>query len=987
MKIKNKLLITLGASTIALTLASCGNDKVNQVVPYGSLNDLLSNTVATANNDQKITLNQYYTKLRSKGYDLVSSQINKALYLDEFKALKNMLNAPSIESLANKEETIKALQINEKFEDGSEKVIYEIDADKYLELREQLLETINSSLGSAILGTANYESVAKLTETELNTKLSTFIDNEAILGVSLTKEDIKWITKDNNDYILDKDSKLIQFETSTINKLETLVDSYLLTEAEKLSSKKGLASIVNMPTVYDEEKETDVKNTRQYFEDEDIKEKYDSTYKTYGTYKAITIKFNTLKEAREAINKVSATGKISKDPIEAKEQYLAIYNEYYSFKENITEPISYRVLKTVNELDDLNEVVSNYILDTLEDYEFFTEPRNLEDSYYLVFKFDTEYVVHGEKANEQVEFSKLSDADKEKYTKLIKEDILKDNAVGYASANKKELLKDAELEIYDPLFETKFYYSNSDDYERITSTVSNTYSVIFKTNNYEYSVEDFYKEASNKYASDILTEYFTLDYSYKYYDNYVNNHYIDKDLHDNNVDKLNEDIKSFEAGNATQYPKNCGLATYLTGTYGYDNKDDVIKYYYDATQARSTYLDKKVYLEWVDADHKVTEAAQNGFLNQLLAKGNEYYTNIFDINLDHILINIDDDGDGSPDDPDEFLRKYPLVAEEFKEAVTELAKVIYTEAISDEYKDNTLYKTLTYIKSEYEAGAKLKSNPNKTWNDYKKFNFLLTVEQLASSSNITESSVNNFVTPFADYVKNIYKLASASNQSSSASSSYTNGVFYFVYKAEDGTTTGHVASTAEQVSLVTYDSLCKTSFGYHMIVLNSYKQPSTTKSTESSDTIGAGSNLQINLQKYTDDDDVEHVTYATMNYYNDEAAEANFNQLFIYYVQKANGDSSSLESTIATLMGRMFDNVISIYQGSTFQNYLLLKTLDIKLADLTINSYKLSDLFINGKIKQLENNLTTYGKYPEYEDWFINSAEDLAKWARPDLLK
>ena len=81
MKIKNKLLITLGASTIALTLASCGNDKVNQVVPYGSLNDLLSNTVATANNDQKITLNQYYTKLRSKGYDLVSSQINKALLI------------------------------------------------------------------------------------------------------------------------------------------------------------------------------------------------------------------------------------------------------------------------------------------------------------------------------------------------------------------------------------------------------------------------------------------------------------------------------------------------------------------------------------------------------------------------------------------------------------------------------------------------------------------------------------------------------------------------------------------------------------------------------------------------------------------------------------------------------------------------------------------------------------------------------------------
>ena len=988
MKIKNKVLVTLSASLVTLTLASCGGDKVNQVVPYGSLNVSLDKAVATANNDQKITLNQYYTKLRSKSYDIVSSQINKALYLNEFNALKNMLASPSLEALKDKEASVNALKIVEKFEDKDEKVLYDITPEKYLELREKLLETINSSLGSAILGTANEESVAKLSETDLNTKLLTFIDNQAVNGVSLTKEDIKWITKDNNDYILDKDSKLIQFETSTINKLETLVDSYLLSEAEKLSSKKGLAKIVNMQTVYDKEKETNVKNTRQYFEDDDLKAKYDQTYKTYGTYQAITIKFNTLKEAIEAINKVSTTGRLSNDPVEAKEQYIAIYNDYYSFKENITAPITYRVSKIVNELSDLNSSVSDMILNTLEDNEFFVEPRNLNDSYYLIFKFDTNYTVHGEKANEQVEFNKLSDTDKEKYTELLKEDILNENAVSYASENKKNLLADAKLEIYDPLFETKFYYANPDDYTRITSTVSNTYSAIFKTSNYEYTVEDFYKEASNKYASDILTEYFTLDYTYKYYDTYVNDHYIDKNLHSTNSDKLDEDIKKFEAGNATEYPANVGLQVYLTGTYGYDNKEDVLKYYYDATQARTTYLNKKVYLEWTNDEHNVTDIAKTGFLTQLLEKGNENYKNIFDINLDHILINIDDDGDGSPDDPDEFLRKYPNVADEFKEAVTALAKALYLDAINAEYKDNTLYKTLTHIKSEYEAGAQLKSDPTKTWNDFKKFNFLLTVEQLASSSNITETSVNNFVVPFADYVKNVYKLASSSNTDTSASSSYTNGIFYFVYPSQDGGVTGHTASTAEQANLVTYDALCKTSFGYHMLVLNSYSKPRSTKSSASSDSIGAGKDIQINLQKYTDEDDVEHTTYVKMDYYNeDETEKANFNQLFIYYVQKANGDSSSLESTIATLMGRMFDNVISNYQGTTFQNYLLLKTLDIKVTDEAVNGYKLNSLFITGKVKQYENNLTTYGKYPEYESWFVNSSEDLAKWARPDLLK
>ena len=983
MKMNKKLLVLLSASTVALTLASCGSEAVNQVVPYGSLAQALDKNVATANNDLSMTLKQYYNRLRSKGYDVFTSKVNQALYKNEFEALKNVLAAKSLDALGDKKEaTVKALTLIDEHDEK----LFEVTAEKYVELRQKLLESINTSLGSAVFGSASEETITNMTEKERNKKIAQFVDTQAQSGVAITADDIKWFGKANANYELDADSKLIQFEDSTITKLSNTVETYLLSQAEKLSAKQGLIKVADKEYVYDEDKEDDVKNTNYVFEEDDIKSTYNSTYKTYGTYNAISIKFNTLKEAMNAINKVSTTGKLSNDKDEAKAQYIAIYNDYYAFKEEISAPISYKVNKKVNELSDLNSNVATLIKDTLEDNEYLVEPRNMGDSYFLVYKFDTEYEIHGDEASEEVEFAKLSDADKAKYTALVKEDILDSSASAYVSTNKQTLLKESNLEIYDPLFETKFYYSNSDDYERITTTVSQTYDLIFKTSNFEYSIQDFYKDASDKYGSSILTDHFTLEYTYSYYDTYVNDYYIAKDLHDTNVEKLDADIETFKAGNATAYPANSGLEVYLLGTYGYDNKEDVIKYYYDAAQARTTYTAKKVYTEWGNDENSIVDSAKTGFLSKLLETGNNYYSKIFDINLDHILINIDDDGDGSPDDPTEFINKYPESAEAFKAAVVELAKAIYLEAINDEYDDNSLYKILTHIKSEFEHGAALKSDPTKTWDDFKTFNFQLTVEQLASSSNITESSVSNYVEPFKKYVENMYKLVSVDSGESKANTNYDDGIFYFVYNDQEGNLTGHTASTVEQADLVTYDSLCQTSFGYHMLVLNSYSKPRSTKSTKSGDSTGSLANIKVTLHKYTDSDDVEHNIYVTTDAYNEDSeSSASFNQFFIYYVQKQNGDSSSLESTITTILGRMFDQAISTFSSTNFQNYLLFKTLNIKVAN--IENFGLKELYVNAAINYCEHTLISYDEESDYVDWLIVNDEDLAVWARPDAKK
>lgn len=980
MKLNKKILFGLSLGLAGIALASCSTEKYNQVVPYGTLEGSFDTKIATANGDLSMNLKQYYSRLRNAGYDVVENAINKQLFKAELACYKDMLFAKTINELQDKENTLKTLALTK-----DNVKLYEITDEKYAELREELLEEVNTSLASAIFSTGVEETINNQTEKEKTIAIKKFVNAQNQLGVELSASDIAWFGKSNPNYTLKETSKLIQFEDTTLRKLSNLVDGYLLTEAQKLSAKKALYEIADKEYIYDSDKEDDIKNSNYLFSDKDIKAAYNNTYKTYGTYKAVVIQFNTLKEALDTMNKVTANAGISSDADVAKTQYLGIYNSYYSFKDQLTDAKSFVVSKDQNELSDFSSSIQTLIKETLEDNEYLLEPRNFNNKYVLVYKFDTEYDLHSsEGANKQLDFDKLSEEQLQEYTVKIKEDILDASVSSYLSVNKQNLLEDSNIKIYDPLFESKFYYANSSFYERITDNVSSTSSNIFSIGDYNYTVNDFYDEASLKYASSIINEHLTLEYTYKYYDQYVNQYYISSELHDTNVETLESDISSFEAGKKSQYPTSYGLSTYLLGNYGYETKEDVIKYYYDARQARTTYLSRYVFEEWSDLENNVTDVAKTGFLNKLLETGNENYKNLFEINLDHILINIDDDGDGSPDDPNKFLADNPAVADEFKEAVAELAVALYQESINEVYSGNTLYEILTHIKSDFQRGETLKSDNTKTWDDFKKFNFLLTVEKLASSSNITESTVSSFVTPFADYVKNVYKFASSDGESK-ASTSNSDGVYYFVYTNDEGELTGHTAKTLEDSKYITYDSLCMTNYGYHMLILNSYTKPRETISKESDDSVNYLKEIKVILHKYTDDDDKEVSIYAVLDGYNEDTKDAaNFNQFFIYYVQKQNGDSSSLESNIYNLLCRMFDNSVSTFNSSNFQNYLLAKTLDVKINTSAILNVSLKQLYVDALVENYELTLTNYGTEDTYESWLIDDADDLASWARPD---
>ena len=104
-------------------------------------------------------------------------------------------------------------------------------------------------------------------------------------------------------------------------------------------------------------------------------------------------------------------------------------------------------------------------------------------------------------------------------------------------------------------------------------------------------------------------------------------------------------------------------------------------------------------------------------------------------------------------------------------------------------------------------------------------------------------------------------------------------IFYFVESLEKAP--GTVNSSEDELP----KDLCATTFGYHMIVVNEYDTPSTTKFTSSSDQYGYYKDIEILLNELDKDTTEDNIFVKVPDIYNEKEKEATMNQLFTYYVQ------------------------------------------------------------------------------------------------------
>ena len=398
MKLK-KIAIIASTAVLSFSLAACSSNKNNRntTVPYGDLS--LDSTVATALNDKYSMKNEfYYNRLRANGYDLVLDNIKKVLFKDELEALTELVTHSKTDTYEGKDKVLATLS----YTDTS------ISQERYEEIYDIQVSSISSSIASSLFASSSYSKYESLTDSEKDTYYLKFIEDKSRSGYSVKKEDLSF--KENSI----KDSFV--FDLSKLS--NDLLESYLIPRAQNFYAQKQLYKIADKQYITDSDG-NDVKNTNYLFKENTddystYESKYNSTYKSLGNYQAIIITFNSRHEANRFMDGVE----ISTDKDVALNQYVSLYNKYYSYKNEpiTTDGVTYEVSLENDELSDISSDIRSLIVDTLSesDVPYLTQPRNINNKYSLVYYIDSTYTYGN------VDFNDLNENQKSEIISKVK---------------------------------------------------------------------------------------------------------------------------------------------------------------------------------------------------------------------------------------------------------------------------------------------------------------------------------------------------------------------------------------------------------------------------------------------------------------------------------------------------------------------------------------------------------------------------------------
>lgn len=887
--------------TFVLSLTSCKKEVRNQAIPYGNIS--LSKVVLEAG-DYNLTEKELYNRLRyTNGYSVFERKINQFVYADELT--------------------------NVKYE-GEDKI------------------TIDEKVASAVYGTDDVQELitkVKLDESkedsekELVISRKKFVDTMSQQGIEVTEEQLVFDTLNNN-------SEHVSFS----NLPESLINYYKLDLAREDANIAYLNSIVDKEELPDNDDENVLTKNSYYFDETAFENQYNSYYKTYNDAYGIIIPFATLKDARDSLQKAildSGNSALTKE--NALDVYVQLFNNYYNYKDekltpstlNQNELTTFITDKDNNDLANFSDNVKNLFLKTLTDENnYLLSPVNLDGKYYLVYRESVEYLTGG---SEETPFEEIiNSANVETIKAECKTDYIESNASAVQATVYQDRLESLELKIYDPYLENTFANSN-DFYEYVTDS-NNDY--IFTSNNdsLKYSVAEYFVDLQNYNVNSVATDLLIAKYLY-----HTQYSYLEEDAEKTFKDSLNDEIKAFKKGDKT-LNKAYGEENYLFFAYGYTSYDEVVLNNM-ATKIKSAYLSDLLYESLTTDDHQINEESL-GFLNNILETALNQLKDklLFDINVDHILISIDNNADGEADDMDAFLVSLSDAEKtKFTTAVKELNDAIISEV--EAITGRTTMEKLTYVVEAFNNGYPTHNGNN--WDDYKTYNFILRAESLGD---IDESSVSNYVVPFKEYIEEMFKKAVA-EKLEIPEDKEKQGRLYF---AKEGVTTENY----------TVEDLCQTVYGYHMLSLNSYEDTTDElnfKFAETSDPNGDYKDLKIILDENDVDDENDDIYFIT-DVYNDESADKpNNKQLVTYYVEYIKGDVTSFTTSIKNDLATLLNTAIDKYKATSFQTYVLVKSFadTIKVNEDFANYYDYDNYLL-----YLQNQAENYDLDSDYISWY-----------------
>ncbi len=905
-----------------MALVSC-ESSINSTTPYGTLKD--TDTYATLN-DASISKKHLYDLMRNNGYSDVLTNIKEQLFSD--------------------------VLTNSKYFSYSETE----HPDEYYQ--------INTNVINAIYGTSTVESYKKLTDKEKNAKIDEYVDTLFNNGTK----------KDDGTYYTASDIKAISItftkdsegdDRFVANFPESFYESYVFEMAMENYAKEQIKNPDSKYYYKNKYVKGDGEND-YYIEDDDIRDYYYSTGKEFRNYRGIVIKFASKAQATRIMQKAIGSTSVSSTTTIA--DYLKIYNLKNVTDEKLTtdnyleaEATNLSITKKKNRFTANYSAQVQEMFTEMEDGEYLDEPFNLGGTYYLIYRISGE---------EEVEWENLSETDQNPGDGTTVYDTMLDYLVENKSLSTlvtdlvedriQEIVDNDAIEFYDPLM--GYYFKN--DYEDFSYTKTSNSDYIYKISyngeEYTYAPQDLYEELEKTSGTSTAVEYLKNKWALslsKIAD------LIDDDEYDDYSDSLTAEIKKYNKGKK-DISKKLGLETYLEIQYGVTNKAEVLE-----EKKASMILSKlNSYYGNPAADDGTFDTTSKLF-TQFSDIYSTIYDNYFSADISHILISVDEDYTETYSDPDVYKEALAEIdstlVEEFDKSILNISNAIISEV-----KILTISKTVTeafkYIVEAYENNYKIASLSYSTgndvyWNDLKnEFPIVLTTEDL---STIDEFSASNYVEAFSDRTKELYDKV-------------IDGTFDETVMDEKG-----CFEFSDTISSI--DSLCKTTYGYHLLNIYGTDEVDSAKFLSTSDS-KASTDDEYNQYEHLevvlipddadgtedDDDDPEYVIYA--NGYSD-TDKASASQLFVYfYEETVMGSHTLLKTSVNTAIKTLFADAVTQYTSTNFQNwkYLTYELKDLSFAD---DSSK-KDLYV-GTLKRA---ITGYdaSKYALYTDWVDTTKYD-----------
>ena len=432
--------------------------------------------------------------------------------------------------------------------------------------------------------------------------------------------------------------------------------------------------------------------------------------------------------------------------------FIGMYNELYgAYRETIASDVTASDLEDIDALnvvyDDVNAIspsLASFVFSELPamsdddtDVPYYTyKPMRYyyaQDSfYYMILNVNKEEktdVSHFDGDKSGLETLLTSDV-YDKVVEALQEKMLTDQFVAQRMA---ELRSDHGFTIND-------YYLGI-DYKRYDAEYENTEtgheSVVATYDDVTITADEFFSEAMEKNAA-LYTIYAAIDSLLM--DTYFNDVYCpDEDTCDfesagEKMDEHRDLLDELETQfGESQLVLHYTFAEYLYLAYGAKSKEDMIKEYY----VKSVLQPYLIFDDMMADDHAVL----SDYLYPLIEKN---YSHYFNLDVTHLLIYVDRDEDGTPDDRESFVAG-------LDDPTAYQTKLTAFETAIRDYLDDG-HTMLDFVET-YDKGSL--NDPD--FGSFKKYGFMVKRENLTQSSSLTYAKAHGSFDPaFVDALEAMY---------------------------------------------------------------------------------------------------------------------------------------------------------------------------------------------------------------------------------------